>query len=104
MGLYFGDKIYFYAQVEYSDPPVFGHSRTSLDSILNTFPNIPDLQRTYITIWALGELLDIGEKAEVLEIITNIENEYNFSMGNLAKSIEEMKSSNQSTISIDKIK
>ncbi len=69
------------------------------DSLLNTFKNIPTLESTYTTIHTLGELLDIGKRKEVSDIITNIENEYNFSMTNLAKSIEEMKSSNQSTSS-----
>ena len=75
--------------------------RSLRDSILNTFKNITALSRTFTTIFTLGELLDIGEKAEVLDIITNIENEYSFSMENLAKSTVEMNSSTQSTISID---
>jgi tetratricopeptide (TPR) repeat protein len=78
--------------------------RSLRDSILNTFPNIPDLQRTHIDIYTLGELLDLGEKAEVLNIITNIENEYNFSMKNLAKSIQGMNASSQSTMSVDNLR
>jgi len=34
---YYGDKIYIYSQLEYSNPPVYGNNRTSIDSILNTF-------------------------------------------------------------------
>ena len=34
---YFGDHIYLFTQLEYSDPPVFGYSRTRMDSILNRF-------------------------------------------------------------------
>ena len=75
--------------------------RSLRDSIFNTFKNISALSITKNTIQTLGELLDLGEKAEVLDIITNIENEYNFSMENLAKITEEMNSSHQSTFNID---
>ena len=34
---YFGDHIYLYTQLEYSNPPVFGYSRTGLDSMLSAF-------------------------------------------------------------------
>ena len=34
---YFGDNIYVYTQLEYSNPPVYGFNRTSIDSIINTF-------------------------------------------------------------------
>ncbi len=34
---YYGDNIYVYTQLEYSHPPVFGYSRTGLDSILSAF-------------------------------------------------------------------
>ena len=34
---YYGDNIYVYTQLEYSDPPVFGYRRTRLDSMLSTF-------------------------------------------------------------------
>jgi len=34
---YYGDKIYIYSQLEYSNPPVYGNSRTGIDSMLNTF-------------------------------------------------------------------
>jgi len=78
--------------------------RSLRDSILNTFKNTPTLFRIRSTIFTLGELLDLGEKAEVLDIITNIENEYNFSMENLAKSTEEMNSSHQSTFNIDNLR
>ena len=33
---YFMDNIYTYIQLEYSNPPVYGYNRTSIDSILNT--------------------------------------------------------------------
>jgi len=34
---YFGDHIYLYTQLEYSNPPVFGYSRTGIDSMLSAF-------------------------------------------------------------------
>ena len=34
---YYGDNLYIYTQIEYSNPPVYGNNRTSIDSILNTF-------------------------------------------------------------------
>ncbi len=34
---YYGDNIYIYTQLEYSNPPVFGYSRTGLDSMLSAF-------------------------------------------------------------------
>ena len=34
---YFGDNIYLFTQLEYSNPPVFGYSRTRIDSVLNKF-------------------------------------------------------------------
>ena len=34
---YFGQNIYAYAQLEYSDPPVYGYNRTGIDSMLTTF-------------------------------------------------------------------
>jgi len=34
---YYGDNIYIYSQLEYSNPPVFGYSRTGLDSMLSAF-------------------------------------------------------------------
>ena len=34
---YFGDHIYLYTQLEYSNPPVFGYSRTRIDSMINRF-------------------------------------------------------------------
>jgi len=33
----FSNGVYLFTQLEYSDPPVFGYSRTRIDSILNTF-------------------------------------------------------------------
>ena len=34
---YFGDNIYLFTQLEYSNPPVFGYSRTQIDSVLSRF-------------------------------------------------------------------
>ena len=34
---YFGDKIYTFTQLEYSNPPIYGYDRDGLDSILTTF-------------------------------------------------------------------
>ena len=34
---YIGENIYVFTQLEYSNPPIYGYSRTSLDSILTTF-------------------------------------------------------------------
>ena len=34
---YFMDNIYAYTQLEYSDPPIYGHNRAGIDSILQTF-------------------------------------------------------------------
>ena len=34
---YFGDNIYSYTQFEYSNPPIYGYNRNSIDSILTTF-------------------------------------------------------------------
>ena len=34
---YYGDNIYVYTQLEYSDPPIFGYRRTGLDSMLSAF-------------------------------------------------------------------
>ena len=78
--------------------------RSLRDSVLNTFQNTTNLSKAYTSVQTLGELLDIGKKEEVFDIITNIENEYNFRMSNLAKSIEEMTSSNQSTLTIDNLR
>ena len=78
--------------------------RSLRDSILNTFKNIPALSSTQNTIFALGELLDLGKRKEVSDIITNIENEYNFSMEDLAQSTEEINSSHQATFNIDNLK
>ena len=34
---YYGDNIYVYSQLEYSNPPVFGYNRTGLDSMITHF-------------------------------------------------------------------
>jgi len=34
---YFGEKIYTFTQLEYSNPPIYGYDRDGLDSILTTF-------------------------------------------------------------------
>ena len=34
---YIGENIYVFTQLEYSSPPIYGYSRTSLDSMLTTF-------------------------------------------------------------------
>jgi len=34
---YFGDKIYTFTQLEYSNPPIYGYDRDGLDSMLSTF-------------------------------------------------------------------
>jgi hypothetical protein len=34
---YFGDHVYLYTQLEYSNPPLFGYSRTGIDSMLSAF-------------------------------------------------------------------
>ena len=34
---YYADNIYLYTQFEYSNPPVYGYNRASIDSILSTF-------------------------------------------------------------------
>ena len=34
---YFGDNIYSYTQFEFSNPPIYGYNRNSIDSILTTF-------------------------------------------------------------------
>ena len=34
---YFGDNIYLFTQLEYSNPPVFGYNKTGLDSMLSAF-------------------------------------------------------------------
>ena len=75
------------------------------DSLLNTFKNIPTLESTYTTIHTLGELLDIGKRKEVSDIITHIENEFHFNMDSISKSEEKMNSKpSQSTLSIDNLK
>jgi hypothetical protein len=33
----FGDNLYIYSQFEYSNPPVFGFKRTTIDSVMSTF-------------------------------------------------------------------
>ena len=34
---YYGNNIYIYTQLEYSNPPIFGHSKTKIDSIFGNF-------------------------------------------------------------------
>ena len=34
---YLGKNFYFYTQLEYSNPPIYGFNRTGIDSIINTF-------------------------------------------------------------------
>ena len=34
---YFGDKIYTFTQLEYSNPPIYGYDRDALDRMLTTF-------------------------------------------------------------------
>ena len=34
---FYGDNIYFYTQLEYSNHPVYGNRRSGLDSLVNTF-------------------------------------------------------------------
>ena len=34
---YFGDNIYIYTQLEYSNPPLYGYSKTTIDSMINTY-------------------------------------------------------------------
>ena len=34
---YFGDNIYVYTQLEYSNPPVYGYNAASIDSMLNAY-------------------------------------------------------------------
>ena len=34
---YYKENIYLFTQLEYSNPPVYGYNRTSLDSILSSF-------------------------------------------------------------------
>ncbi|SVC61580.1 uncharacterized protein METZ01_LOCUS314434, partial [marine metagenome] len=34
---YFGNNIYIYTQLEYSNPPLYGYSRTGIDSMISTY-------------------------------------------------------------------
>ena len=57
---YYGDKIYIYSQLEYSNPPVYGNNRTSIDSILNTFYIEYSSDRYNIKLGDLYELYGRG--------------------------------------------
>ena len=56
----YGDKIYIYSQLEYSNPPVYGNNRTSIDSILNTFYIEYSSDRYNIKLGDLYELYGRG--------------------------------------------
>ena len=57
---YYGDNIYIYTQLEYSNSPVFGYSRTRLDSILQTFYMEYSHERFNLKIGDLYELYGRG--------------------------------------------
>jgi len=57
---YYRDKIYIYSQLEYSNPPVYGNNRTSIDSILNTFYIEYSSDRYNIKLGDLYELYGRG--------------------------------------------
>ncbi len=57
---FYGDKIYIYSQLEYSNPPVYGNNRTSIDSILNTFYIEYSSDRNNIKLGDLYELYGRG--------------------------------------------
>ena len=57
---YYGNKIYIYSQLEYSNPPVYGNNRTSIDSILNTFYIEYSSDRYNIKLGDLYELYGRG--------------------------------------------
>ena len=37
INVHMGDNIYVFTQIEYSNPPIYGQNRTSLDSMLTSF-------------------------------------------------------------------
>ena len=37
MNTHLGDNIYIYTQLEYSNPPIYGYNRTTLDSLMTSF-------------------------------------------------------------------
>ena len=57
---YYGDNLYIYTQIEYSNPPVYGNNRTSIDSILNTFYIEYSSDRYNIKLGDLYELYGRG--------------------------------------------
>ncbi|SVB84550.1 uncharacterized protein METZ01_LOCUS237404, partial [marine metagenome] len=57
---YYGDNIYLYTQLEYSNPPVFGYSRTDIDSMLSTFYMEYSKDKYNIRIGDLYELYGRG--------------------------------------------
>ena len=57
---YYGDNIYIYSQLEYSNPPVFGYSRTGLDSMLNAFYIEYSHERFNVKLGDLYELYGRG--------------------------------------------
>ena len=57
---YIGDNLYIYTQLEYSNPPVFGHSRTRLDSMLSAIYMEYSKGRLNIKLGDLYELYGRG--------------------------------------------
>ena len=57
---YYGDNIYLHTQFEYSNPPVFGYSRTDIDSMLSTFYMEYSKDKYNIRIGDLYELYGRG--------------------------------------------
>ena len=57
---YLGDHIYLFTQLEYSNPPVFGYSRTRIDSILNRFYIEYSHERFNVKLGDLYELYGRG--------------------------------------------
>lgn len=57
---YYGDKIYIYSQLEYSNPPVFGYSRTGVDSMINAFYIEYSHERFNVKLGDLYELYGRG--------------------------------------------
>ena len=56
----FNENIYLFTQLEYSNPPVFGYSRTRIDSILNTFYIEYSHERFNVKLGDLYELYGRG--------------------------------------------
>ena len=57
---YYGDNIYFYTQLEYSNHPVYGNRRSGLDSLVNTFYLEYSDDRINIQLGDLYELFGRG--------------------------------------------